>query len=273
MKTILFSLVMVFGVLAFKGYSQIKVYNDNRVKIFGDRPTDDQNKDLSLQVYGKFGAYLTNGRIGFGEYNNGMPPFDPNKVFVGEAGSNLDTDYLELCGSKGVYLTWGQGYGHNNIIAKLDQEYTIINDVWTNVSSFKFNTDVYAHGLIINSDRRFKEDINPIGKASQKLKKLRPVSYHLKPEKAITVPVDFIAETEKEIRDKQELTLTKLKVKNLEKKRFGFVAQDLMEILPELVEEGEDGYYVDYLGMIPLLVETIKEQQQVLATLQTLLKS
>lgn len=53
---------------------------------------------------------------------------------------------------------------------------------------------------------------------------------------------------------------------NIEKKkrtRMGFVAQEVKEIFPELVEQDASGYmYVDYIGLIPILVESVKEQQE-----------
>ena len=252
MKTILFSLMLCFTVSAFSGYSQLKVYSDNRVKVFGDKSTDDPNKDLSLQVYGKYGSFLANGRIGFGEYNIGHVLFDVNRVYVGELGTNYDSDRLELCGSKGVYLTWGKGYEHNNIIAKLDLQYGIVNNVFRVISSFKFNTDVYAHGLKINSDKRFKEHIAPIGKVSSRFKELVPVSYKLKPEKALEIFLEFTPETEKEALDQQEFMAAQQKLKVMNKERYGFVAQQLKEVFPELVVQMEDGLCVDYLGMVPI---------------------
>ena len=43
----------------------------------------------------------------------------------------------------------------------------------------------------------------------------------------------------------------------------GFIAQQVQTIAPELVKSGTDGYLqVNYLGVIPLLVEAIKEQQK-----------
>ena len=68
------------------------------------------------------------------------------------------------------------------------------------------------------------------------------------------------------------LSIAREKIKVLEKERFGFVAQDLEKLIPELVfMEGED-LYVDYLGLLPILVETIKKQQKQIASLTVLLK-
>jgi len=144
MKNILFLFSAVFIFSSFNGIAQIKVYDDNRVKIFGDRPTDDLNKDLAMQVFGKYGSYLANGRIGFGSYGLNEMTLFRKRVFVGELGTNIDSDKLELCGSQGLYLTWGQGYSYNNIIGKMDL------GLITEPQKFYFNTYVYAR-----SDAKF----------------------------------------------------------------------------------------------------------------------
>jgi len=52
------------------------------------------------------------------------------------------------------------------------------------------------------------------------------------------------------------------------KKEFGFIAQDVKELFPELVEESTDGLLsVNYIGLIPLLLESIKEQRQMIDNL------
>jgi hypothetical protein len=49
-------------------------------------------------------------------------------------------------------------------------------------------------------------------------------------------------------------------------KRFGVIAQELREILPELVygnDDDENEYLgVDYTGLIPLMINTIKKQRK-----------
>ncbi len=45
--------------------------------------------------------------------------------------------------------------------------------------------------------------------------------------------------------------------------RVGFLAQDLQKVFPELVSEDKDGLLsIDYIGLIPFIVEGIKEQQR-----------
>lgn len=44
---------------------------------------------------------------------------------------------------------------------------------------------------------------------------------------------------------------------------LGFVAQEVQQLFPELVQQDTDGYlYIDYVGLIPVLVEPVKEQQE-----------
>lgn len=46
----------------------------------------------------------------------------------------------------------------------------------------------------------------------------------------------------------------------LKKDHFGLIAQELKEIYPELVDEGEDGYLsVNYMELVPILIKSIQE--------------
>ncbi len=275
MKTILFYLIAVFIVISLKGFSQIKVYEDNRVKIFGDRPTDDVNKDLSMQIYGSYGEYLANGRLGFGEYGLGsVPLLNTSKVYVGEFGTDVDSDQLELFGAIGHYFTWGQGYDYNNIIGRSVLEMELDeNMVLHQIPKFYFNIDVYANGIILNSDERFKENIRPLQGSASNIKLIKGVTYNLKEETVVAQTSDnFSPETEKEKNDIALLATTKEKMKNLNRSRIGFIADEIKEVFPDLVEEDSDGYlHVDYIGLIPVLVESIKEQQNQIATLKSIL--
>lgn len=84
---------------------------------------------------------------------------------------------------------------------------------------------------MIFSDKRLKKDIKPVEKAIDKIKALKPVSWSWKdPEQGIST---------------------------------GFIAQDVEKVMPELVrEEGKSGLglkMINYAGVIPYLVDSIKE--------------
>ena len=54
-----------------------------------------------------------------------------------------------------------------------------------------------------------------------------------------------------------------------EGKQIGFIAQELEEILPDLVQTDKDGYKsVNYIGVVPVLVEAIKAQEKKIDALQ-----
>ena len=47
------------------------------------------------------------------------------------------------------------------------------------------------------------------------------------------------------------------------RRRIGFMAQDIQKVLPELVQTDEKGVMsIDYIGFIPLIVESLKQMQQ-----------
>ncbi|HLK57148.1 MAG TPA: tail fiber domain-containing protein [Chthonomonadaceae bacterium] len=52
-------------------------------------------------------------------------------------------------------------------------------------------------------------------------------------------------------------------------RQAGFIAQEVQSVLPQLVSKDQDGYLsVDYMQVVPVLVEAIKEQQKQIAALK-----
>jgi len=124
------------------------------------------------------------------------------------------------------------------------------------------------NGTLLNSsDERLKEDVTDIGENQEnvltKISLLSPVSYKYK-----QTEQDVINETEKdELEDGLE-DINKESLKAYEKKlreqalrtHFGFVAQELQQVYPELVYEQDNGYLaINYVELIPVLVQSIKE--------------
>jgi hypothetical protein len=93
-----------------------------------------------------------------------------------------------------------------------------------------------AAAWVYSSDRRLKENISPIQSGLSIIEQLKPVRF------------DYIKG---------------------DKKQAGFIAQEVEEVLPDIVTKGEDGM----LGMktesiIPYLVKAIQEQQEEINTLK-----
>ncbi len=114
------------------------------------------------------------------------------------------------------------------------------------------------------SDRERKENIEPIKGSLGKIRNLKGFTY------------DYIKTADERMKDDSILNgLTNYKGniedyrKNIEKKNCGFIAEELEQIIPEVVETDENGSkFVNYDGVIPFLVEAMKEQQQVIEVLQ-----
>lgn len=198
------------------------------------------------------------------------------KIAIGDAGSNNmlnvsigelkkmnggitntdDTDRLWLHGKLGLYYT----------AANRSQDTIFYYDTFHG-NDFHFNCNVLASNIALASDSRFKTDITPLESSLQTITSLSPVSYKLLPrfgENAFGgngLPDDIPAGglTEKELQDIEYFNKFHKSLEN-DGPHFGFLAQEVKEVYPELVHTDKDGYmYIDYIGMIPLLVNAIGE--------------
>ncbi len=117
---------------------------------------------------------------------------------------------------------------------------------------------VYSYGSALSSDERLKTEIKPLTDKLDKLYQLNGKSYKKHAiEDEVALP--DIKDKEGNIIKKYEKQKNKYKNEITE---FGFLAQELKEVYPELVSQDTLGYYyVNYIGLIPVLVEALKEQK------------
>jgi len=124
---------------------------------------------------------------------------------------------------------------------------------------------VYSYGLELSSDERLKTEIKPLTDKLDKLYELNGKSYKKHAvEDEVALP---------DIKDKEGNIIKKYeKQKNKNKNEiteFGFLAQELKMVYPELVSQDTLGYYyVNYIGLIPVLVEALKDQKAEIETLK-----
>lgn len=132
-----------------------------------------------------------------------------------------------------------------------------------------------TQGLLITSDERLKRNIININSSYlSRLKRLHGKFY----EKQIASEADRRKEVETMIaqgkisKENAQSALAEpfnLSGSKAYKKEFGFIAQEVKELFPELVEQDAEGIYaVNYTGLIPVLVEAIKELQARVETLE-----
>ncbi len=120
----------------------------------------------------------------------------------------------------------------------------------------------YMRGTLLQtSDATLKENINTIQSATEKLNRLRGVSYNFKTKSALsktsrisstdTIPQGYSG---------KEATDTHL----------GLLAQEVEKVFPDLVKVSENGYKaVAYIELIPVLIEALKEQNAKIETLES----
>lgn len=107
----------------------------------------------------------------------------------------------------------------------------------------KYQFIVYGRGYATtswnSSDRRFKNDIASIEKPMEIVRQLRGVTYGYNQSEFPKMHFD-------------------------DGRSYGFIAQELQKVMPELVREDDEGYLaVNYDGVIPVLVNALQEQDEV----------
>jgi hypothetical protein len=105
--------------------------------------------------------------------------------------------------------------------------------------------NILATGSITPSDRRYKKDIDTIGNALDLIAQFNGYNYNYRTEEFPEQHFDSTVQV-------------------------GFIAQELQEVLPQVVSEGSTGYLaVDYAKVTPVLLMAIKEQQAIIEELKT----
>jgi hypothetical protein len=107
----------------------------------------------------------------------------------------------------------------------------------TAITNIYTSGNITANSVQLTSDARLKSNIEGIEGGLETLLRLRPYSYQKR------------SGFEPEYHEERE---------------YGFLAQDIREILPELVKEGNDpdkALTVNYTALIPILTKAIQEQQ------------
>ena len=190
---------------------------------------------------------LRNGNMGIGNLNPAKPLSFPaslgEKILLypggaGEVGIGVYGNELRLhCDNPGSMVSFGT---QDNA------------GVFTQAGRFQLtggyglfiNGNIWVNGTTYASDERFKQNITSIQSPLQKLLQINGVEYEMKA---------------------GEFTKN-----NFSKNRqIGLLAQNVEKVVPEAVSE-VDGYKgVDYAKLVPLLIESIKEQQKQIEELKS----
>jgi hypothetical protein len=192
-------------------------------------------------LYAGGGTIRTDGRLEVG---------GSGSTFSATNGGNITFNPSNM----GNGLTMSVGYGSYTMLNPQAANLAMLGDYglpyyWVQ-ATYMFRTYEYAL-----SDSRVKKDIRPIAYGLDTVLKLRGVEYHMNPDVH-----PFLRQNRTAERD--------AKASHLE---MGFIAQDLKEVLPEMVEYDEKlGFWTvrNYEQLLPVFAKAIQEQQAMITSLR-----
>jgi hypothetical protein len=247
------------GVIGNGGYSGVQGYSVNGTGIIAGSTTEVGLKSSSSSSYGIYSTSDTGTGI-FGSSNSGLGLWgastssfglyatstssygiygtsQTNTGIKGTSGSSYGGEFIGRVrvgkggnGDAGIEFeksnfTQGGYVGMNG-----DNEMMIYGYPYGAIQRWNVNSGsiCYATSPAICSDIRLKKDFRDLSNSLSSITQLKGYNYYLRNEKNPNL-------------------------------QTGFIAQEIQKIFPELVNTGSDGYLsVDYTGLIPHLVESVK---------------
>lgn len=165
---------------------------------------------------------------------NGSLSADNNVNFANNVGvhqSGAGSIVFDGNGGNMYFLISGLSSGKNNPVSWGGSILTLHRN-----GDATFRGNVTANSQQLTSDARFKKDIQTLTTSKvAKLDQVRGTSYQFR---------------NNEFKDRHFS----------KRVQMGFIAQELIKVYPELVSKDAEGYYsVNYTGLIPVLVEAVKD--------------
>lgn len=251
MKKLALTIVMIVG--SYCLFSQIKINSSGQVGIGGIEPSTSYDLNGDKARFSKIGIgtdptgyALTTQDV----HVNGQAIIEGKTVFQGHVFQGKNSyfgGYFEFrLGGPGFLLFDNSGrFGTSCIHPNIENKCSL----GSPSTGFKY---IYSYNYLSPSDGRIKENIRNISSPLGMIMAMKGVKYDLK--KSNIAMNGKYAEYEEQER----------------KNKLGFIAQDLAEIVPEAVvyDDSTDSYAVNYISIIPILVEALKEQQQQIQRLQ-----
>ena len=162
-----------------------------------------------------------------------------NKLYIDNSGS-----ITPLIGGDFSFNIVGINMNVVNLANNSTYKLQVAGDIYS-TTNIRAASGVYANNVLLTSDKRFKKNIVPLENSLSKILALDGVNYHWRkaefPEKNFS-----------------------------ESPQIGFIAQDVEKVFPELVQTDDKGFKsVNYVQLVPALVEAIKELSRKIGVLES----
>lgn len=283
MKKLILLSILIMANYCIKG--QIQVYSNNYVGI----KTTAANSPLSINTTGNsdyaVSIAIASGNTGGLLFSNSSPASSTNWGIVSSLSNTNSKIIRSIYGSAySSSVVGGQAYGVHGISGNSTDGYNV--GVFGQLQGSKKGTAVYGlvgtgypsapnaqyagyfYGdvkvigtLWVNStpytsDENLKKNISVID-STDKIFSLNPVKYNLK---SISELTDTTATKSDTLKTPAPTLPDPEYVKKL---HYGFLAQDLQQVYPDLVYQDGDGTLgIDYQGLIPIIIDQLKKMKQ-----------
>ncbi|MGD9994223.1 MAG: tail fiber domain-containing protein [Salinivirgaceae bacterium] len=218
----------------------------------------------------KRGPLATSGSWGYALYGIATEINGLNMAIYGNAYNSSTTYSGRSYGVFGVggnadngrnYGVYGKISGSRNGAGIFGTQYAdaVINGIYAGYfyGHVKITGDLDVDGTFESSDRNLKQEIKDLEKNNlSKIKQVHAIKFKYK------IPEEL------SMSDSANTTLSPQTKEYYDRERIGFIAQEIQQVYPELVKVDQQGFLaVNYSGLIPILLEAIKEQQVTIETL------
>ena len=166
------------------------------------------------------------------------------RLYLNKSAESYDDNYPKPSSSWSASEIWNNGVPYippiSSSVISLSGDNVGIGIVPTIDSTYKLNVEgnIKCHSLFQTSDKRYKKNIQHLDTVLKLIESIDPVSYN---------------------------------TENDSKIKYGFIAQDLEGIIPNIVNissDTNDLYSIDYISMIPLLTKSIQELSNIIKNQQ-----
>jgi hypothetical protein len=301
MKKFIFLILLFLSAFSFNANGQIKVFNNNYVGInFSTVP-------LSRFVINAAGNSAYQAWI----YNPNISTTGAALATISEQGTGSGNNILSLLGQTYIgssnYLYGIKGNAYSSTTFTTGRTYGLYGEAGNAATGYNYGVYGYLYGTqygaavfgTINglgdvgltqqwagyfrgdvkientlwvgatayySDIKFKTNITSLESSEtlSKILKINPIKYNLKQFEIKATGGDTI-KVSKYYNETDQLFI---------KAKYGVIAQELLEIYPDLVyTDGEGNLGVDYIGLVPILIKAVQEQQKKIEDLEVLINS
>lgn len=179
--------------------------------------------------------------------------------------SNVNAQFKIISNGEARLWTNNMGPWDNSMVTYANNDYSklyVVERSGTHSFYVLGSGYIVARGSYVNSDEKIKKEIKNIENIDS-LFLLQAKTYKLISPQDSTSLVFNIDNGEN-----QSVS------SNIDLKQYGFIAQEVRKIYPELVFEDENGLLsINYVAFIPLLIEAVKQQKNQIEELQTIVYS